>query len=1286
MRPPATPMPTLSAFCRPIVLTLLGTSLLAQGTGPVPSVRAVPAKSVTLVRGTAVSLELPQEPAPGVGKVEAVHAPTTTLTPEQTLAAKGRFERFKALPWDRRPSTVLKAWVAPELKPYDPAEEAAKAKPVEVAPMTAEEIEAELTRQFGQQPPAGAAAVAVDPAAAAAQEERELAEKRLAREFEMLQRDVTLGRWARLGEFFGSLVEADRKPAYEHFLRMVLMHPQRPEDQRVPPNLQEKNRFGFEDAIAIAGIAPGGFDKKQAPLLAPIVTRAMEAGSVLEELLRQLVVETTRPPAEQRLDRREAALLLIALGHDVEIGPLLPTAADAEKDNDREGLNLIARHALAMYAKEKRTTHLETAWRVTQAALAKGEIGDDEKAEALRRAVELAPKVHADLGPAWLAESFAQRPERGMEIIATIGTLVARGFQENAQDADFRGVGLTLQKTAVEALLQTAPELAGQWRPTLALLAAGWINEAAYSYTNSQSDSLGPMLQRDEYGNFFYGSMRRGGGGQVAAIEPDDVLKAQPGPQWATLLDESLAPHFLTISAQLCLKVNEPARAFPFIEQLAGINPRKAKELAGEFLRVWTRNHNPNPNRTNRYMFMYGFDQRADGIPLTRSKQERNLAELATWVERLRRLPIEGGVDQKLLTEAFQSAHSAAEVYQLDAIQKVFGDIGALDPQLLAELLGKMRTNLATVWRVPAVQEHEKTKRSQRETMLEVANGYETALTIAQDGLASHGRHWALLAVVASILHDQNNFAQEQANDSGFADRRKAAFALFQEAAKAYAAGAGDLRLDEETIAPFDTWFYAALGAADLGAVDEDKVVAKNQIPLIRAAIDALPKGSDERHLSMFANALFTRMSAVKPQIKYRYLEAGFGLVGDHPQAYEAKKVWDYYQDLLHELRLEAVVDGSTQVGTAPFGVRIDIVHTRAIERESGGFQKYATNQNTGAGFYYNYGRPLENYRDRFQEAVTAALQEHFEVLSVTFNSEVMASKPADEPGWRMTPYAWLLLKARGPQVDRLPVLQIDFDFNDTSGYMVLPVGTAPVVIDASHQPEPRPFAGVEIAQILDERRTDEGKVTLEIKAKAKGLVPDLETLLTLTTPGFTVKKRDDQGAAVVKFSEDQQTIESERVWLLSLEPSGTSRPGSFRFGEPRDEAFVASYQRYADADLETVSPLVALQARLRVENPWWAWLLLGLALVAYCIWFFSKPAAGRGPAASAELTLPRHVTAFSVLGLLREIAARGRFPVADRELLAADIRRIERRHFERGDDEAIDLTAVATRWLSRLG
>jgi hypothetical protein len=1310
------PAPARRAPSCPFVLpaaVLLVLPLAAQ-TPPAPAVIVRPALRA------GVPMQEPQPvPAPGATPQQPATPPAAAADPAAAAAASQRVQKWKQLQFDRRASTTLHAWSQPELKPYDPAEDKGKEKdkagaaagaatpaPGAAPPAAAgtaartpdkAEIERLLVEQFGEananaaappagaQPPTVAAAGTAAPAAPTAPAaDPQLAEKKLQRELEMVQRDVTLGRWSKVGEFLATLSEAERKGSYEHFLRVLPNHPPRPEDQRVPPNLQEKNRFAFEDALALAALAPGGFDKKQIALLAPIVQRAIELGSVPEELVRLLGVEVAKPAAEQRLDRREAALLLAAIGQELEVGAFVPGVDEAEQQNDREALNLLARHALALHAKEKRSVHLETAWKVTQAALAKGDIGEDEKKEALRRAVELAPKVSKDLGPAWLADSFTSRPERGMEIVATIGAQVAKGFQEKAQDPAYRANGLRLQKTAVDALLQTAPQLAEQWRPTLGLLASGWIVEAAYSYTNSKTDTFGPVMERDEFGNIFWTNRRMGGGGQVVAVEPADLVEAQPGPRWAELLDDALEPHFATVSAQLFLKVNEAEKAFPFIETLATTNARKAKELTSEFLRVWMRTRNPNTNnRTNSYMFIYGFEQRAAGIPLTRSKQERNLEELAGWVERLRKLPI-GGVDQQLLTDAFVAAHSAAEVYRLETIERVFGDVGKLDPVLLAELLGKMRTNLATIWRVPAVQEAQKTKRTQKETLQEVARGYQTALTVATNALERRGRHWALLAVLGSLQHDLNNFAKEQAPDSKFADQRKAAFEVFAEGAAHYAEVADSLRLDQETLRPFDTWFYAALGASDLGAIDEDTVLAKSQLPRIRKAIDALPDGSRDRHLAMFANQLFTRMSAVKPQIKYRYLEAGFQVVGDHPQAAEAKKVWDYYADLIRELRLVAEVDGGTAVGTEPFGLRVDIVHSPQIERESGGFQKYATNQNNQP-YAYNYGRPLENYRDKFQEAATTALREHFEVLSVTFNGEAMQSKPTDSPAWRRTPYAWLLLKARGPQVDRVPEIKLDFDFLDTSGFTILPVATSPVAIDASGKPEQRPFRDLEVTQVLDERRADEGKVTLEIKSKCKGLVPDLERILQLDLPGFVVSKRDDQGAAVTKFAEDQDGIESERVWLLALKPAdGDSPPRQFVFGRPAVEGTTAVYQRYDDADLATVSPEVALGRAFDGRTPLWLWVLLGVAFVLYGVWFFaSQPARGTA-AATRTLQLPRHVNPFTVLALLHEIAARGKLDAAQRQALAADVARIEACHFGRAQDPTLDLEAVARTWLER--
>jgi hypothetical protein len=116
----------------------------------------------------------------------------------------------------------------------------------------------------------------------------------------------------------------------------------------------------------------------------------------------------------------------------------------------------------------------------------------------------------------------------------------------------------------------------------------------------------------------------------------------------------------------------------------------------------------------------------------------------------------------------------------------VFGDVDKMDPVLLGELLGKMRTNLATVWRVPAVQDQQKTKRSQkRDCSMAVAKGYETAWPWRSGRCRSAGGTGRCCRWSAAILHDQINFGRELQRDSGFAEGARQAFELFAQAAAA---------------------------------------------------------------------------------------------------------------------------------------------------------------------------------------------------------------------------------------------------------------------------------------------------------------------------------------------------------------------------------------------------------------------------------------------------------------------------------------------------------------------
>ncbi|MFM7920568.1 MAG: hypothetical protein ACKPJJ_10100, partial [Planctomycetaceae bacterium] len=142
---------------------------------------------------------------------------------------------------------------------------------------------------------------------------------------------------------------------------------------------------------------------------------------------------------------------------------------------------------------------------------------------------------------------------------------------------------------------------------------------------------------------------------------------------------------------------------------MARTEPELARELAEEFVRVWTTNHDMNQvrNQRNPYVFIFGFEQKAESIPLTRSKQERNLEELTKWLARLRKLPIRP-IDETLVAKAFTTCHSTAEVYRVEAISAVFGPMENLKPETIARLAQQMRLNLAGLWRKPAVQDQAK--------------------------------------------------------------------------------------------------------------------------------------------------------------------------------------------------------------------------------------------------------------------------------------------------------------------------------------------------------------------------------------------------------------------------------------------------------------------------------------------------------------------------------------------------------------------------------------------------
>ena len=1263
-------------------------------------------------------------------------------------------ESVKGAPVEKPAAKVPAAETEPPRPPKLVDPDGAESKPEDVAAKA--KLEAEAKAKAEADAKAKTEAEAKAKAAVAAKEKKQFEEL-----LKRITESVTLGEWDRFRELIAMsdrtvdrLSKEESQAIYNRMIEqlgaqagmdfsqaeglskeMQQFMQQMMGDQRNNPGLRyaEKNSLNFADMAAIIRSAPEELKDEQVIKLANLLRMTLNIGNQLQDF-----VSTLKSEGDKLLPKQKAALLLSSAAQDEFTVDFLPTKQEAIDSKNRQALNLLSKHFLALYKKESKESFREEAWRTTLAALeipslpvvpeessepasdpakvltkeekeakeqlairvAKRKADEQDRTQALTRAVSLAPQLREELGKTWLEESFTKFPERGQEIMAKIGTATAQLLAQSPQDEANRTRNLELQHKAVTQFFATEPKLDGNWIGILNLLATNWLQEAQVSRDYSRDSQYGPSMRRDSYGNIYYGnsydddeefgnsrsSMRMG---QIAAVKINKILETAPSARWLEAIDKSILPQFNMSLCRLWLKVNEDAKAFPYIEQLAATHPNTARELADEFLKVWTSNHNPNETRqrTNYYMFMYGYEQKADKIPLTRSKQDRNLKELASWVKRLQALPLNSELDEELLVKAFMTCHSVAEVYDIEDIELVFGAWGSIESGTMASLIQKMRANLSGAWREPNVQRDAKTKRKKSDIQAEVVRGYSVAKRVLDKAIEQYPGDWQLLLAKACIMHDENDYLQEVAPSAEFSTRRQTAFGVFGEAAKAYVKQAPELPERKQKNDVFEHWFYAALGATDLKGISEKNRPADEQIPDIATAMNSLSGEIGTRHRDRFANALFTRMSAVSPSCKFRYVEAGFKLVGDNSQAEEARKVYNYYKDLVTELQLDTRIDGDTRIGhEEPFGVYVDLRHTVQLERESGGFTKYLQNQNN-AMYSYNYGRPTENYRDKFSDAAKLALQEHFDVLSVTFNHTETKSIAGEPSGWRITPYAYLLLKARGPEVDKLPSLKMDLDFMDTSGHVVLPIASSPIPIDATARKSSSGLSNVKMVQLLDERQSAGGKLIVETKVTARGLVPPRDEVLNTSIKGFELADVKDSGVSVIEFDKEsaKPIVLSERTWTLkyaSADPSGKA-PEVFAFPEPLLETTDLSYQRYVDADLQEVESSVALVEKYGTNRR--AWYVGGLFAVAGAVILFGGAIALRrlSSRSSQTVSAPQSVTTpFSLLSHLQGIARKDELPAEKKNRLHEDIAVLEHFYFAESNGHGQpDLIAIASRW-----
>ena len=1109
----------------------------------------------------------------------------------------------------------------------------------------------------------------------------------------VFRRDVVLGRWEKVRDFLAAQPESNAGQIYE----MIVGKLSGPSQVQPPPELLARgakvhNQSAFlppADLLGLIAAAPVPLQKKQI------------------EKLAKLLPSETRPPkeffdtlgkgipnfgGEEPESRTRAAEFLLESGFTKEAGDFLPDLAEAREKKEYLALNLIARHRAELVQKDKKAAGkdaLQLAWELSTSFLSEPKAPAPAKAEALFRALSLIPELGDDTGKQWLDKTFKNPQGEGLEILASLGTLTAQ-TRENPDEA-LRLEQLKLQHSAVKTMLATDDVDPADWAGIFTLYARQWSHEAEVTQEKDQSNSRRMVAQYDSWGNRFYSSPTTGYNGTgVRPIAAGELLDCQPDGKWLETIEASTRNECLLSSARLLLKVKEENKALPIIQKIAATDREQAESLVRETIRVWTENHNPNDGRDYRsqYMYFYGYNNQAGAIPLTRSKQERNLVELAALVKGIAGLKL-GETFHAELAEAFISCHSQAEVWRVEAVESVFGATDVLDSNTLGTLVGKMRLNLAGLWPNPKLQQAYQTKRKDKELQEQLIVGYQAAQGVLERAsLKKPAESWRLEEQLAALRFEESNYRSTLESDHEHTKTKRTSLDELASAAKSYASGLPLNDESKETTSVFETWFFAALGSPSLEALKSHHVATPDEYPKIKAALNDLPESCKDRHLKAFATTINNRLANVAPDLKLRYLEAAAAVVGEHEAMSDGTEVLAYYRDLITEIELDATIDGPDLVGSgSPFGLRVNLRHTREIEREAGGFQKYLQNQ-TNSPYAWNFGRPTEDYRDKFEKAARAALEEHFEVVSLTFHSDKVESLTDPEFGWRLTPYAYILLKAKGPQVDKVPPLKIDLDFNDTSGYVVLPVTSAEVLIDAGIA-EPRPFRELKVTQTLDERsHSEKGNLYLEVKAEAHGLIPPLGELLDQNIDGFEVGHIEDRDLQVVELdaaAEDLAPL-SEHEWRIELKPNGGVLPASFHFPTVKPE--VAEEDglmrlRYVDVDLIPADEEVALGGAAKRMTPR---VIAGIAalialLGAAVVWLRRKKVTVDDE--PDLLPLPVHINAVSVIGYLRRLQQRDGIAPALKSKIGEEIDTLEARYFgpKETPQDSSALEELARRW-----
>ncbi|MEI6604292.1 MAG: hypothetical protein WCP35_03205 [Verrucomicrobiota bacterium] len=1052
-----------------------------------------------------------------------------------------------------------------------------------------------------------------------------------------------------------------------------------------------------EDFYALINAAPANLREENIPALASLVKTALGAGGK-KTLLERLVKGWQGLGGTTPEGRMLATQLLSTLGWITDAAPFLTLKSEEWTNADTMQLVFAMEYFTQTGISQRDERQLQHAAEVCAHLLKNSRFGNYTRPQfrlAMDRLVQLLPALDAAAAKKLIREQLFKQTATLADLIAIIGELgqtAAKG-----KELPPRAASLGTQNL----LLQALAEMDGPPPEIAAVLVMNWLTEAEACYRAGGAVAV-EMTQAEQMMMNRYGNQ---GKNAVKSLPTDTILTNAPPPAILRRLNPGLAQRVeLTL-----LKVNilQPKEAnIALLREYVKAHPGLERDVCQDVLSAWVaKRTTPAESPQVKQMRAYGMYvppqmlQAGAGIPLTRLRQNQNIQQFKSLLAQLRMISPEP-IDPALVVQSFMTLHSGAEVYRLEDIEAIFGPPEKMVRAELLTLLGGMRSRLQEQWRDPKTQQQAGTNRSEAEAKDEVSRGYKTALELARRGIRAEDGDWAAFITRGQLFFDVSQYEFErQVKLSEYVNLRDEAFASFRKAAEIYAAKLPLLPRGQWTLEAYQAWFIVMLGASDLSQLTTSTARTDPGLKSIGDAMRALPGDAAQRHLEMFGKMLGDFFPRVPANVRQRFLSSGLKVVGeDHPAAKSAMTSLNYYRELLDEVQLRVTIDGPTRVGhTQPFGMFISLEATRQLLRESGGFSKYIQNPNQQKGMMGMMGpQPNQNTavpRDDFAKNIHAALDETFEVLSLTFHDAAVKTIDLPREGWVESPLLYAVLRAKNAAVDRVPSIQIDMDFIDQPGQVVLPVMSQLLPLDAKDDAvAARPCAELALTLTMDEREWRDGKLVVEIQARGQGIIPALPELFNVQRDGFDLEPVDSN-LSVSQFVSDgsRKSPHADRNWQLTYRRHKDLRGDvtfPFPMLQPGIQPASIEYKHYQDADLVAIDakqaaagiPLVS-----HVSNAQRNTLLLTLlAAVLIATILFLRRKLVKTRVITETLAIPAQLTPFTAVAFLRRIQHHHAARLGSTQLsaLATQIAELETGYFSSAQAPTLDLTALTTQWL----